>query len=129
MLADAGRPGLALYVAGVAAEAALRSRIPPGTVFDGRHDLVRLALTAGYIGGTARTIPRRTERLNTFNRLWRNSFRYMSDDKIARILHAARQFPESADRGRTLVRLAASAAIAEAGHIVQASLSPPKVQT
>ncbi len=86
-LLDTGSPGMALYLAGVAAECVLRSELPVGLAFDGRHDLRRLA-SAGLLAANQSAVwHKRNDALHEIGRLWRNSFRYMSDAKIARVLH------------------------------------------
>lgn len=117
-LFDTDRLGLALTQAGVAAECVLRAFFPPGEVFDSRHDLAELARRS-------RLRPRKTDSfiehdsaVATLRRVWRNSYRYMTEDKINAIL---RQYPAySAGKGeRRALRAAARDAIEAANVLVR----------
>lgn len=115
---DTARDGLALTQAGVAAECVLRAFFPEGEVFDSRHDLAELARKS-------RLRPRREEAamvhdaaVNTLRHVWRNSYRYMTEEKIDTILRRLPEYRKGAGRHRALHR-AALEAVEAAGVLVK----------
>lgn len=113
-LLDTGSPGMALYLAGVAAECVLRSELPMGLAFDGRHDLERLQLTSRLAPAQSGATARRRHAVSTVSKAWRNSFRYMPDAKIARVLHRHGFARARSERGLSLVIRAARQVVAAA---------------
>lgn len=83
-----GDHGLALLLSGVAAEAALRSLAPQGIAFDGRHDLRELLHACQYTPPAAVVLAAQDLR-----RLWRNNYRYMGPDQVARTLVWSQRYP------------------------------------
>ncbi len=71
---------LAAYLCGVSVECALRSLIPPATMFYDRHDFLVLARLGALTGADDAAFSRIGVLLNEVRPLWRNSLRFYSDD-------------------------------------------------
>ncbi len=125
---DCQLSGLALYLAGVSVECILRAHLPSTIHFDGRHDLARIGGDAGFFDPSDGRGTLRRDAVLAVVRRWRNNYRYMSDAKIARVLHAASLYPRLARRDVALVRMAAADAV-NAADALYASCWPVRSTT
>jgi hypothetical protein len=116
-----GEHGIALYWAGVAAECAIRSRIGAGAAFSGRHNLLELALPTDFLPRASAANESIVASIQTLHRVWRNSFRYMHTEKIARVLEESGFEPQVSKSFR--MKRAAEAAEAAAAQLYQRAVN------
>jgi hypothetical protein len=83
--------GLAMYVAGLAAECMLRAYHAPDRAFDERHDVAQLfrRCDSERLGSRARA--RLRGPIQTVHLLWQNRYRYFSEDRLRSHLRSMRQ--------------------------------------
>lgn len=108
-----GEHAIALYWAGVAAECAIRSRIDAGAAFSGRHDLLEVALPTDFLPRASAANENIVSSIQMLHRVWRNSFRYMHTEKIARVLEESGFEPQVSKSAR-IKRAAEAAEVAAA---------------